>query len=114
MADLHKFTVQESLNASQGSAGGWTVGSRLTLSSAAHAYKELDVSTTQIGIYSDSEVLFRFDTSTSDTISTTTDLIIPSNTLIFLTVPKNVGSSIVVHFKQVSSAASSFLRIVEV
>ena len=114
MADLHKFTVQEALNASQGSAGGWTVGSRLTLSSAAHAYLSLNAATTQIGLYSDSEVYFRFDTSTSDTISTTTDLILPDNTLVFLTIPKNVGSTIVVHFKQIASIASKFLRIVEV
>ena len=29
MADLHKFTVQEALNASQGSAGGWTVNANV-------------------------------------------------------------------------------------
>lgn len=114
MADLHKFTVQEALNASQGNAGGWTVNARLAIGSAAHAYQELDASTTQIGIWSDSEVYFRFDTSTSDTIDTGRDLILLPSTLTFINVPKNVGSSIVVHFKQVSSVATKYLRIVEV
>ena len=31
MADLHKYTVQEALNASQGNAGVWTVNDVLTV-----------------------------------------------------------------------------------
>ena len=69
-------------------------------------------SSNQIGIYSDSDVYIRFDSSSSDTISANNDLVIPSETLAFLNVPKAVGETIYVHFKQVTSAGTKYLRII--
>ena len=68
----------------------------------------------QIGILSESEVNFRFDGLTSDTIGAGGhDLRLPADTLTFIKVPKGVGSTIVVHFKQVTSEASKYLRMVK-
>ena len=114
MANLHKFTVQEALNASQGSAGGWTVSSRLSIGGGAAAYKLLDASTTQIGIWSDLDVCFSFSTTASNPIDTGRDLILPAQALTFITVPKNVGSPIYFHVEPTSSVATKYLRIVEV
>ena len=108
MANLQKHRTHESLNVE--TAASWDVQTRLTISSAAHAYSDVS-SSTQIGIYSDSDVYIRFDSSTSDTINTDNDLIFPSETLAFLNVPKGVGDTIYVHFKQVTGASAKFLRL---
>ena len=114
MADLHKFTVQEALNASQGSAGGWTVSTRLSIGGGAAAYKLLDASTTQVGIYSDLEICFRFSTTATNPIDINQDMILPDKTLTFINVPKNVGDTIYIHFEPTSSVATKYVRIVEV
>jgi hypothetical protein len=110
MANLQKHRAHESLNVD--TAAGWDVQTRLTISSAAHVYSDVS-SVSQIGVHSDSIVYFRFDALTSDTISANNDLRIPADTLTFIKVPQGVGSTINVHFKQVTSAASKFLRIVQ-
>ena len=109
MANLQRHRAHESLNVD--TAAGWDVQTRLTISSAAHVTSDIS-SASQICIESDSEVYFRFDSSSSDTIVANNDPTIPANTLTFLKVPKGVGDTIYVHFKQVSSAASKFLKIV--
>ena len=110
MAYLQKHRTHESLNIE--TAAEWSVQSRLTISSAAHAYSDVS-SVSQIGFYGDADFYIRFDDSTSDTISTTTDLIIPGETLAFLNVPKGVGDTIYVHFKIVTSvAADKYVRLV--
>ena len=109
MANIQMHRAHESLNVD--TAAEWNVQTRLTISSQAHVYSDVS-SVNQIGIYSDSDIYIRFDSSTSDTISTTNDLLIPGETLAFLNVPRAVGESIYVHFKQVTSAASKFLRII--
>ena len=112
----HQKTVVESLNADV--SGVWSVSSALTISSAAHAYKTLDASTNSILIYSDSDVYIRFDQLTSDTISTSNDVILPAQTLMSIRVPNGLKSiattAITVHFKQVTSAGTKTLRLVEV
>ena len=109
MANLQKHRAHESLNVD--TAAGWDVQTRLTISSQAHVYSDVS-SSNQIGIHSDSDVRFRFDNLTSDTISANDDLVIPSETLTFIKVPKSIGDTINVHFKQVTSAGSKYLRIV--
>ena len=109
MANLQKHRTHESLNIE--TAAEWSVQSRLTISGEAHASSDVS-SVSQIGFYSDSDVYIRFDNSSSDTISTTEDLIIPAETLAFLNVPKGVGETVYVHFKQVVSASSKFIRLV--
>ena len=109
MATLQKFRAHESLNVD--TAAGWDVQTALDISDQAHAYSNVS-SANQICIESESEVNFRFDSSTSDTISANDDPTIPANTLIFLKVPKGVGGTIIFHVKQVTSAASKSLKIV--
>ena len=110
MAHLQKHRAHESLNVD--TAAGWDVQTKLTIGDAAHASSDVS-SVSQIGVHSDSAVYFRFDNLTSDTISTTDDLKIPADTLTFIKVPRGVAKSTIhVHFKQVTSAASKFLRIV--
>ena len=61
MADLHKLTVQEAMNAS-GSGGQWSVESAVTHAGTAEGdTRHVDVSTAgQIGIYSAGEIYFKF------------------------------------------------------
>ena len=109
MANIQMHRAHESLNVD--TAAEWNVQTRLTISSQAHVSSDVS-SANQIGIYSDSDVYIRFDSLTSDTIDTDADLVIPAETLAFLNIPKAVGETIYVHFKQVTSASSKSLRIV--
>ena len=101
--------AHESLNVE--TAAEWNVQTRLTISSQAHVSSEVS-SVSQIGFYSDSDVYMRFDSSSSDTISANNDMIIPGETPVFFNVPKAIGETIYVHFKQVTSAASKRLRLI--
>ena len=109
MANINKFKANEAVNIE--AAAEWNVQTRLTISSQAHVYSDV-TSVHQIGVYSDSDVKFRFDASTSDTISANDDLVLPAQTLTFVKIPQGVGGTIYVHFKQVSSAASKYLCLV--
>tara|TARA_R100000808_G_C2146767_1_gene154691 strand:+ start:2395 stop:2730 length:336 start_codon:yes stop_codon:yes gene_type:complete len=109
MATLQKFRAHESLNVD--TAAGWDVQDRLTISSAAHVTSDVSAAN-QICIESESEILFRFDSSTSDTISANNDPTIPANTLVFLKVPRGVGDTIIFHAKQATSASAKYLKIV--
>ena len=110
MANLQQHRAHESLNVD--TAAGWDVQTRLTISSAAHVTSDVS-SAYQICIKSESEVYFRFDSSSSDTISATNDPTIPANTLTFLKVPKGVGSTIYLHVKATSSASTKYCRLVK-
>ena len=109
MANIQMHRAHESLNVD--TAAEWNVQTRLTISSQAHVSSHVS-SANQIGIYSDSDVYIRFDSSSSDTISANNDLVIPAETLAFLNIPKAIGETIYVHFKQVTSAATKYLRII--
>ena len=109
MANLQKYKSSESLNIQ--TAADWNVQDRLDISSAAHAYINI-TEASQIGFYSDSDIYIRFDSSTSDTISTSRDLIIDGESLVFFNVPRGVGDTVYVHFKQVTSASSKYVRLV--
>ena len=71
MADLHKLTVQEAMNAS-GSGGGWNVESAATHVGTAEANTvHVDVSTAgQIGIYSAGAIYFKFSTNAGVDVET--------------------------------------------
>jgi len=109
MADINKFKTNEAVNIE--AAAEWNVQTRLDISSQGHVYSNV-TGVHQIGVYSDSDVKFRFDNSTSDTISANNDLVLPSQTLTFVKIPQGVGGTIYVHFKQVSSASSKYLCLV--
>jgi len=109
MAQLNKRTSEQSLNIDTSAV--WDAQTRLTISAQAHVTSDVS-GVDQIGIYSDSDVKFRFDGSSSDTISANNDLVIPASTLVFMKVPKGVGDTIYVHFKQVASVGSKYLALV--
>ena len=116
MADLHKLTVQEAMNAS-GAGGVWTVNAAATHGGTATTDTiHLDVSGAgQIGVYAAGEIYFRFGTSgstgTTDDCNTSNDLKIPGSTLTFITVPRGLGSTI--YFNHLGVAAVA-VRVVEV
>ena len=110
MANLQKHRAHESLNVD--TAAKWDVQTKLTITSAAHVTSDVS-SANQIGIHSDSAVYFRFDNFTTDTIVALDDMRLPADTLTFIKVPKAIGNTIHVHFKQVvSDGTTTYLRIV--
>ena len=109
MANINKFKANEAVNIE--AAAEWNVQSRLDISSQGEVTSNV-TGVHQIGVYSDSDVKFRFDNSSSDTISANNDLVLPAQTLTFVKVPQGVGGTMYVHFKQVSSASSKYLCLV--
>lgn len=114
MADLHKRSVQEALNVTVG--GGWSVQTALTAGSEADVantvHKQLATMTSTIGVHSAVEIYFSFATSEVD-IDKSKDLIIPKNTMIYLTVPRGLGNT--VYFSVLSTSTSAgAVRLVEI
>ena len=110
MADLHKLTVQEAMNAS-GSGGQWSVEAAVTHAGTAEGdTRHVDVSTAgQIGIYSAGEIYFKFSKDVGVDVETDDDLKLPDNTLTFITVPRALGPTI--YFNHLGVAACE-VRIV--
>ena len=112
MADLHKRSVQEAMNISV--VGKWTVASVATHSGTSNTntiHFSVDENTSQIGIYSAVELYFNFSASTTD-VTVANDMIIPSSTLVFLTVPRGLGDT--VYFNHLGKGSAGAVRIVEV
>ena len=111
MAKKQHLSVQESLN-SAGFGGTWTVNSAVTHPSTAEAHTvHVDVSGAgQIGVYAAGAIYFNFSSTTTD-VETDDDLKLPAETLVFLTVPQGIGSTI--YFNHLGVAACE-VRIVEV
>ena len=112
MADLHKRSVQEAMNISVG--GGWTVASVATHGGTSNTntiHYSVYENTSQIGVYSAVELYFNFSTTTTD-VTTANDMIIPSSTLVFLTVPRGLGAT--VKFNHLGKGSAGAVRIVEV
>ena len=112
MADLHKFTVQESLNASQGHSGRWdttegnaTVGSgatRVSLNSATHI----------VILQSTVDAYIRFS-NTDDNLSATKDIKILADSIFSITVPRGIEGTVKLMFSRVGSV-TGVMKIVEV
>ena len=115
MALKSLYKVVESLNID--TAAEWTVSTRLTISSQAAVEKALSPSTNHIGLYSDSDIVFRFDLATGDSTSANNDMILQAKTLTFIRVPRGksaLGRDVIYfHAKQVASVATKYLRLVE-
>tara|TARA_Y100000593_G_scaffold89981_1_gene175336 strand:- start:127 stop:462 length:336 start_codon:yes stop_codon:yes gene_type:complete len=111
MAKKQHLSVQESLN-SAGFGGEWTVNTAATHSGTATTDTiHLDVSNAgQIGVYAAGAIYFNFSSTTTD-CNTSNDLKIPAETLVFLTVPQGLGST--VYFNHLGVAAVA-VRVVEV
>ena len=111
MANLHKFTVVEAMNAS-GPGGTWTVNAVATHGGTGTTDTiHLDVSGShQLGVYPAGDIYFNFASSATD-CNTSNDLKLPGNTLTFLTIPGGVGNTIYFNHLGVSAVA---VRTVEV
>ena len=116
MADLHKFTVQEAVNASAGNAGGWTVNTLQTVEGSDDTLNELQLNnaTTIVVLQATVDTKIRFTTTSNDSGDLTTrDITIPTDVIISMNVPRNLGSGIYLQF-QSESTTHGTLKIVEV
>ena len=112
MANLHKRSVQEAVNLSVG--GGWTVATVATHGGTANTntiHYSVNGATAQIGVYSAVELYFNFSASTTD-VTVANDLIIPASTIVFITVPRGLGTTI--YFNHLGKGSASTVRIVEI
>ena len=114
MANLHKLSVQEAMNAA-GSGGVWTVNTVSTTGSNANEANTVHVLISgagQLGLYSSGEIYFNFAAAETN-CSKNNDLKLPANTLTFITVPQGLGST--VYFNHLSTSTTAHtVRIVEV
>ena len=114
MADLHKFSVQEALNAT-GVGGVWSVNSVANTGSNADVTNTVHLVISgahQLGIYPAGDIYFNFSATTPD-CNTSNDMILPGNTLTFLTVPSGLGTTI--YFNHLSTSTTTHaIRTVEV
>jgi hypothetical protein len=114
MADTHTYSVQEALNTTVG--GEWTVASAGTAGSSDAVtnttHKSLKSATGLLGVYSAVEIYFNFSASATD-VNASNDMIIPKNTLMFLTVPRGLGLTINFNYNSTSTTTGA-VRLVEV
>lgn len=114
MANLHKRSVQEALNATVG--GNWTVNSVGTAGSSANVNNSIHLAlatmTSTIGIHSAVEIYFNFTTTATD-VNASNDMIIPKNTLTFLTVPRGLGNTVYLNYNSTSTTTGA-VRVVEI
>tara|TARA_R100000995_G_C3435746_1_gene100743 strand:+ start:446 stop:790 length:345 start_codon:yes stop_codon:yes gene_type:complete len=114
MAKLHKRSVQESLNATVG--GEWTVNSAGTAGSSADVtnttHLALATMTSTLGVYSAVEIYFNFTITTTD-VTAANDLVIPKNTLTFLTVPRGLGNTVYFNYNSTSTTTGA-VKTVEI
>ena len=114
MAKLHKRSVQESLNATVG--GEWTVNSAGTAGSSASigntTHLALATMTSTLGVYSAVEIYFNFSITTTD-VTAANDLVIPKNTLTFLTVPRGLGNTVYFNYNSTSTTTGA-VKTVEI
>ena len=95
MAKLHQLSVQQALN-SQGVGGQWTVNTVSTIHSGTGVTNTVHLPVSgaaQLGVIAGEIIYFNFSTTTTD-CNTSNDLEIPADTLVFLTVPQGLGSTI--------------------
>tara|TARA_B100001939_G_scaffold83038_1_gene70797 strand:- start:1854 stop:2210 length:357 start_codon:yes stop_codon:yes gene_type:complete len=118
MAILRKRAVVEALNASTGVGGEWTVSTSGTAGSNAAdtntTHFAIAANTAQLAIHSAVEILFSFTATDTDiNVSNADDLLLPANTLTFLTVPRGLGDTVKFNYISNSTTTGS-VRIVEV
>ena len=112
MADLHKRSVQEAVNLSVG--GAWTVATPATHGGTSNTdtiHYSVNGGTSQIAVYSSGELYFNFTITTTD-VTIANDLILPAGTIIFITVPRGLGTTI--YFNHLGKGSASTVRIVEI
>jgi len=119
MANLHKLSVQQAVNAA-GSGGQWTVNSVSTTGSNANVANTVHVQVTgagQLGLYSSGDIYFNFANGETN-CNTSNDLILQGNTLTFIKVPLGLeasGHDADIYFNHLSTSTTTHtVRIVEV
>jgi hypothetical protein len=114
MSKLHKRSVQEALNVTVG--GEWSVNSAGTAGSSANVnnttHLSLATMTSTLGVHSAVEIYFSFTTSATD-VNASNDLIIPKNTMIYLTVPRGLGNDVYFNYNSTSTTTGA-VRTVEI
>ena len=114
MSKLHKRSVQEALNATVG--GEWTVNTAGTAGSSANVNNSIHLAlatmTSTLGVYSAVEIYFNFSASETDCVAAK-DLVIPKNTLMFLTVPRGLGNTVYFSYLSTSSTTGA-VKTVEI
>ena len=107
MANLHKFTVQESLNTD--TAGSWAVQTAVTTSDSTVTH--IDVSAVNTVIFdctSDIDVLF--DTAATTSNSDTNDLKLQAG-ITSIKVPRGLGNTVYLHWRR-SGSTDATVRII--
>ena len=114
MAKIHKRSVQEALNATVG--GEWSVNSAGTAGSSADVANTIHLAlatmTSTLGVYSAVEIYFNFAASATD-VTAANDLLIPKNTLTFLTVPRGLGNTVYFNYNSTSTTTGA-VKTVEI
>ena len=114
MANIKRYSAAEALNISGGSGGEWTVNavSSAHASTAAGSTIHLLLKTTtgQIGVYPAGDIYFNFSKTATD-CTAANDLVLPANTLTFVTIPRGLGSTL--YFNHLGVAATT-VKTVEV
>ena len=119
MANLHKLSVQQAMNAA-GSGGVWTVNAVSTTGSNANVANTVHVPVTGasiLGLYPEGEIYFNFANGETN-CNTTGDLILPGGVLVFITVPLGLEASGLdadIYFNHLSTSTTAHkVRIVEI
>ena len=114
MAKLHAKSVQESLNATTG--GEWTVKAAGTAGSSAAVtnttHQLLASTTATLGVYAAVEIYFNFAASATD-VTAANDMVIPKNTLTFITVPRGLGNTVYFNYNSTSTTTGA-VKTVEI
>ena len=125
MANLHKYTVQESLNASTGNAGKWTVNE--LGSGGDTGIRGTDDSSNNILLAADTTIVimqgtvefnfsFRDDDPAitgSEDLSTSYDLSVPADTIFSINVPRGLGENVYLLW-QSTTATEGTIKVIEV
>ena len=103
MANMHKYTTVEALNA--GVAADWQVQSAASVGSSASS---VDVSGYHnIHIQTDNDIYFKFTTSSTDSLSTSNDLyIVGGDTIYSFQIPSGLGNTVYIQWERKSSDAT--------
>ncbi len=114
MSKLHKRSVQEALNVTVG--GEWSVNDYGTAGSSASTgntiHLALATMTSTLGVYSAVEIYFNFATSGTD-VNASNDMVLPKNTMVFLTVPRGLGNTVYFNYNSTSTTTGA-VRTVEI
>jgi hypothetical protein len=112
MANLHRSSVQEAVNISVG--GAWSVATVATHGGTANTdtiHYSVAATSAQLAVYSAVELYFNFSASSTD-VTLANDMIIPAGTLVFLTVPRGLGGTVL--FNHLGKGSAGAVRIVEI